>query len=237
MQQIILTIPAYEPAPCLPELVKGVLPHVKGCLIVDDGSCRADGVFDELRGLAGVTVLRHSQNRGKGAALKTAFAEIIRRFPTALGTVTADADGQHMPADILRVAESLAAHPEQLSLGVRDFGTGVPFRSRLGNLWTIAEFRLLTGRTVRDTQTGLRGIPLSLLPRLLEIPGNRYDYEIRMLVQAAVHFGDIVQLPISTVYDEGNRTSHFRPFVDTLKTQGALFAAALTARCGWRSRA
>ena len=230
MQPVILTIPAFEPAASLPELVGGVLPHVSGCIVVDDGSRGADAVFGELRGMDGVTVLRHARNRGKGAALKTAFAEILRRFPTAVGTVTADADGQHTPADILRVAGSLAAHPGQMTLGVRTFGRGVPFRSKLGNLWTITAFRLLTGRRVRDTQTGLRGIPLSFLPRLLEIPGERYDYEIRMLVSAAVRADGIVQLPISTVYGDGNASSHFRPFVDTVRTQAALFSAARAAR-------
>ena len=120
--------------------------------------------------------------------------------------------------------------PEGPAADHKLFEKGVPFRSRLGNLWTIAEFRLLTGRTVHDTQTGLRGIPFELLPGLLNLPGERYDYEIAMLVSAALSAGGCREIPIETVYERGNRTSHFRPLADTVSTQRALFRAALTAR-------
>ena len=112
------------------------------------------------------------------------------------------------------------------------FVKGFVVRSKFGNLWTLGEFRLLTGHSVRDTQSGLRGIPRELLPALLEIPGDRYDYEIRMLVRAVRRSGGIVQIPIATVYEQNNATSHFRPLADTLSTQRALIAEALTARCG-----
>lgn len=232
MSQVVVTLPAFEPDGRLPDLVRRLRQDFPAIIVVDDGSRHASAVFDELRTVEGVRVLVHAENRGKGAALKTAFAEMLCRFPDAVGTVTADADGQHLPEDIVRVAESLTCHPDRLTLGVRTFGKDIPFRSRLGNLWTIAEFRMLTGCPVRDTQTGLRGIPRKLLPVLLEIPGDRYDYEIRMLVRAVRQSDGIVQIPITTVYERGNVTSHFRPLADTLSTQRALIAEALTARCG-----
>ena len=222
----IAIIPAYEPDERLPRLISRLQPDFGAFVVVNDGSRTTGRVFDALRDRNGVTVLDHDENRGKGAALKTAFAEVLRRFPGVPGVVTADADGQHLPEDIVRVARALAAEPGRLVLGVRKFGAGIPFRSRLGNLWTRGEFRLLTGHSVRDTQSGLRGIPRELLPALLEIPGDRYDYEIRMLVRAVRAPGGIVQLPISTVYERGNATSHFRPLADTFSTQRALFAEA-----------
>ena len=232
MSQVIVIIPAFEPDRRLLELICQLKQDFPDFIVVDDGSRTATPVFDELRAYSGVTVLAHDTNRGKGAALKTAFAELLRRHPDALGAVTVDADGQHLPKDVVRVAESLRQHPDRLALGVRTFTKGIPFRSRLGNLWTIAEFRLLTGHAVRDTQSGLRGVPFGLVPKLLDIAGNRYDYEIRMLTRAVLRSGDLCQIPIETVYEQGNRTSHFRPLADTFSTQRALFAEALAARFG-----
>lgn len=120
------------------------------------------------------------------------------------------------------------AHPDRVTLGVRSFGgRDVPFRSRLGNLWTCGEFFLLTGTWIRDTQTGLRGIPRALLPRFAALAGDRYDYESRMLVAATKLPQPPVQIPITTVYESGNATSHYRPLADTLSTQAALVRAAL----------
>ena len=237
MDNVVIAIPAFEPDSRLPKLVRRLKADFRDIVVVDDGSRAAIAVFEDLRTIEGVIVLSHDTNRGKGAALKTAFAEILRRFPRAVGTITVDADGQHLSEDVVRIAESLTRHPDRLTLGVRTFGTDIPFRSRLGNLWTIAEFHLLTGRHVRDTQTGLRGIPLSFLPTLTSIPGDRYDYEIRMLANIALRSRGLIQIPIATVYETGNATSHFRPLADTLSTQRALFAEALTARFGGRSRA
>lgn len=237
VNEIIVVIPAFEPDSHLPQLVRRLKPVFHRLIVVDDGSRSASTVFADLRSLDGVTVLVHGENRGKGAALKTAFAEVRRRFPDAPGVITVDADGQHLPEDILRVAQSLAENPDRITLGVRTFGRGIPFRSKFGNLWTLGEFRLLTGHSIRDTQSGLRGIPCKLLPQLLEIPGDRYDYEIRMLVRAVRQTGGIIQLPITTVYENNNATSHFKPLADTLNTQRALIAEAITARCGSQSRA
>lgn len=224
MNRVVLTIPAFEPESRLPELIHELRRDFRDIVVVDDGSLTAKAVFDDVRAIGGVTLLAHPVNRGKGAALKTAFAEILRRFPDAEGTVTVDADGQHLPKDVRRVAEELLRHPDRLVLGVRTFAKDIPFRSRLGNLWTIAEFRLLTGCRVHDTQTGLRSIPRALLPSFLKIPGDRYDYEIRMLANAARRTREPIQIPIETVYENGNATSHFRPLADTINTQRALFA-------------
>lgn len=226
MDGIIVVIPAFEPDERLVRIVRQLLSEMPHILVVNDGSIRATAIFKMLQGICSVTCLHHKENRGKGAALKTAFAEVLRSFPDATGVVTADADGQHLPGDIIRVARSLSDNPDRMTLGVRTFGRGIPFRSKLGNLWSAVEFRLLTGQSVRDTQSGLRGIPRALLPEFLSLPGERYDYEIRMLVKAARRPDGIIQLPIASVYEPGNGTSHFRPLADTLSTQRALFSSA-----------
>jgi len=230
-KNLCLVIPAYEPSDALVPLLRELAPHFKAALTVDDGSRESVRAFAEAASVPGVTVLRHAANRGKGAALKTAFAEIVSRHP-GCGAVTADADGQHLAKDVIAVAEALCAEngPEgggRMVIGARRFtGRGVPFRSRLGNLWTVGEFRLLTGRRVSDTQSGLRGIPAGTLPALMGIPGERYEYEIAVLV-AMAKAGRIVEVPVSTVYAAGNATSHYRPLADTWRTQKSLFSACL----------
>ena len=232
-RNVAVVLPAYEPD----KRLVGLVERLKGCfravLVVNDGSRGADEVFAALPAVENVHLIVHPVNLGKGMALKTAFAEVLRRFPDIAGVVTADADGQHLVEDIRRVADALLADPGRMVLGVRTFRRNVPFRSRFGNLWTIAEFFLLTGRIVRDTQSGLRGLPRLWLSALAKIPGRRYDYEIGVLVAAVRTLGGVAEIPIATVYDPGNATSHYRPLVDTVQTQWALLRAAL---CLTRSR-
>lgn len=228
MDEIVILIPAYEPDEVrLPELVRRLRRTFRHLVLVDDGSTQGKAAFGSVRAEVDA-VLVHEVNRGKGAALKTGFAWIRAHLPDVKGVVTADADGQHTPTDVTRVAEAMVGHPDGLVLGVRAFVGDVPLRSRFGNWWTRWLFRLLTGLPIQDTQTGLRGIPASLLPRMLEIPGDRYEYELRMLVDARCHPVPPVQLPIETVYINENASSHFRPFKDTVRTQLALWRAVLT---------
>lgn len=230
MKDIVIVVPAYEPSDALRGLVRTLAADFPRIVVVDDGSRTADAVFADVARTAGVTLLRHDVNKGKGAALKTAFAHVLAQRPDASAVVTVDADGQHVPDDIRRVAAETARRPDRLTLGVRTFAGDIPFRSRFGNAWTRIEFRLLTGVAVQDTQTGLRGIPVAWLPDMLAIAGDRYEYESRMLVYGARAARKPAQIPISTVYLDGNAASHFRPLADTLRTQGALIAAALRPR-------
>jgi dolichol-phosphate mannosyltransferase len=230
MKDIVVVIPAYEPSETLIRLVRALRSNFRHIVVVDDGSAPSCAVFPALRDIGGITLLRHETNRGKGAALKTAFAHVLAHIPEAVGVVTADADGQHVLEDIRKVAAEASRHPDRLTLGVRSFSGDIPFRSRFGNIWTRIEFRLLTGVSVQDTQTGLRGIPASWLPDLLAIEGDRYEYEIRMLVYGSRAKRKPAGIPISTVYLDGNSASHFRPFKDTLRTQTALISAAFSRR-------
>ncbi len=219
---IAILIPAYQPDAKLLGLVDALrawFPHI---VVVDDGSTEGRHVFDSIRDKV-EALLVHPANRGKGAALKTGLAWIRAHLPEIAGVVTADADGQHRPEDIRRVAEETATQKGGLVLGVRTFEGPVPFRSRWGNGWTRLLFRMLTGLSLRDTQTGLRGIPADLLERVAALSGDRYEYETRMLVDARHHASPPLQVPIKTVYLEGNKASHYRPFRDTLLTQAALW--------------
>ncbi len=239
MDKVVVLIPAYEPDEKLSELVRNLravrrdggrlgeptLPGFAHIVVVDDGSTKpeAKAAFEAIRGLVDV-LLVHAVNRGKGAALKTGFAWIRDHLPEIEVVVTADSDGQHTPKDIRRVATVALRHPESLVLGVRRFTGKVPFRSQLGNMWARLFFRLLTGLSVADTQTGLRAIPRGLLDRMLALKGDRYEYETRMLADVRKHRTKPRQVPIETVYIDENKSSHYRPLKDTFLTLRALWS-------------
>jgi putative flippase GtrA len=131
------------------------------------------------------------------------------------------------------VADALLRHPHGLVLGVRDFSGDVPFRSRFGNFWTRWFFFLMTGLNVRDTQTGLRGIPSSLVRRVAAIPGERYEYEMAVLADARHHESKPLQVPIATVYIDSNRASHFQPLADTVRIYRSLLQFCLSSVLGF----
>jgi putative flippase GtrA len=131
--------------------------------------------------------------------------------------VTADADGQHAPEDILSVAAAAAANPGALVMGARQFSGHVPFRSKLGNNATKIVMRIVSGQRLSDTQTGLRGIPARLLPDLLKTPSQGYEFELDMLLLTRNQRVPIVEQPIRTIYLDGNASSHFNPLLDSMR--------------------
>jgi len=215
----VVIIPAYRPEESLIELI-GALSEkpIPAIVLVDDGSGpEYRETFRRAAQCAKVRLVRHAVNLGKGAALKTGINYAMCAFPELQGVVTADADGQHHPDDIEQVAEALAAQPDHLILGTRAFSGGVPWRSRVGNAVTRTVMRALVGQDVSDTQTGLRGIPASLLPHLLRLDANGYDFELDMLIAVRQKAIRIAEVPIRTIYEPGNRTSHFNPLIDSMK--------------------
>lgn len=215
----VALIPAYNPDGRLLQVVAALAAadRFERVVVVNDGSDRSsEPIFDQLRAVDSVTVLEHAVNLGKGAALKTGLNHVCCRYEDVAGIVTADADGQHLPADIIEVSDQLQAHPEQLIIGARTFEGEVPLRSRVGNILTRLVFRALIGCQLLDTQSGLRGIPLPFARELLRLNSAGYDFELEMLIRARAHGVSIRQLPISTVYEEGNKSSHFNPLRDSL---------------------
>lgn len=213
-------IPAYRPSDELVRLARRLAGRGFGrIIVVDDGSGPDHAaLFADIARLPEVTLLRHERNRGKGEALKTGLRHLLASSADAPGVVTADADGQHLPEDIERVARRLAASDgATLVLGVRRFDRAVPLRSRLGNLFSIHAVRWIAGIRLADTQTGLRGIPRALAAKLVEAATGGYEFELDMLL-AARHSGfSIAEEPIRTVYLDGNRSSHFHPLRDSMK--------------------
>jgi len=216
---LAVLIPAYRPTATLADLVK-TLRSVdwQMIVVVDDGSgAECESIFREVAGLPRVEVVRHAVNLGKGAALKSGINLALCRFPDLSGVVTVDADGQHDPEDVRRVAASFRAQPQSLVLGVRDFGGDIPLRSKLGNRITRQVLHAAVGQKVVDSQTGLRAVPRELLPGLLRVSASGYEFELEMLI-AAKHMGlRVVEQPIRTIYQPGNPSSHFRPIRDSMR--------------------
>lgn len=233
--QLLALIPAYCPGPDLVRLVNGLAREsvFDGVVVVDDGSGpHYTPVFQDIEATTPARVLRHPANLGKGAALKTGLAHALATTPRLMGVVTADADGQHRLADIRRVGEAFCTAPGKLALGVRDFVGDVPLRCRLGNLATRHVFRRVTGHLLRDTQTGLRGIPATLIRALLALPSNRYEFEMAMLLAATALGIPFLEQPIATLYAPGNGNSHFDPLVDSFRIYACLARHAM-ARLGF----
>lgn len=217
--KIVVLIPTLDPGPELCQVIRGCeeLGFTR-VLVVDDGSSPATRHFFTEAEALGAHVLRHEKNLGKGAALKTGLREIPRLFPDAAGAVTADGDGQHTPADILKIALHTEKNPNAITLGVRDFsGPEVPSRSRFGNRITAGVFYLTTRVRCSDTQTGLRGIPRELMEFVLSLPGDRYEFEMNVLMEAAQRKIPLEMVPIETVYLNENASSHFRVLRDSAR--------------------
>jgi glycosyltransferase involved in cell wall biosynthesis len=212
----LVLIPAFEPNEALLALVASLRtrPEVGGIIVVDDGS---GPDYRELFESLDAIVLRHESNQGKGAALKTGLRHARARFPDSVGVVTADADGQHATTDIARVAAALAAAPGEIVIGARSMAASAPLRSRFGNRLARWVMRWLAGQELSDTQTGLRGIPMDCIPRLLLLPATHYDFEMDMLITCREQGWTIREVPISTIYIDHNHGSHFRPVLDSMR--------------------
>ncbi len=221
-----IVMPAYCPGDELPGLIEMLLGYDMDrfrIIMIDDGSgLHFRPIFDELSRNLRITVLTHDENQGKGAALKTGFRYLMSRKITGT-VVTADIDGQHNPYDISRVAQASSSHPDSLILGCRSMsGMKIPLRSRFGNFWSAKIFKIMTSIDISDVQTGLRGIPLSYLPILISLPQEKFDFEIAMLIDNAVHKRyPVIEVSIESVYAP-NQVSHFQPFRDSMQILKAM---------------
>lgn len=213
----VVVIPAYEPDVALCEIVSKLWELGLAIVVVDDGSGESfRPVFDSIKDIS--TVLCNDQNYGKGVAIRTALSYIQDEMSDCEFVGVMDADGQHLPEDMVKVLREAKQYPEAFILGVRRFGKDTPLRSRMGNWITSRVFRMITGVGVTDTQTGLRAFHRDMLQVLLETQGARYEYEMNVLVRLAKQGTVIREVPIHTIYrDQMNSTSHFRAFTDSVR--------------------
>lgn len=218
MKQFAIVIPAYKPDQKCSKTINDILAAgFQRIIVVNDGSGpEYTDFFESISPIPEVTVLHHAANQGKGRALKTAFHYILNEKLPYQAIITADADGQHLASDMLKIAQRMEKNPDDVVLGVRDFSKkDVPFRSRFGNRVTRLLFRLAIGTKLTDTQTGLRGIPVKYLHHFLTVLGERFEYEMNMLAALKPKGIPLSEVTIETVYIEENKSSHFHPLRDS----------------------
>lgn len=220
LKDTVILIPSLEPDERLPKYVNELLENGFGhVVVIDDGSSAGtQKIFEGIERIPGAVVLHHEVNRGKGAALRTGYRHILEAMPDVTGIITADADGQHAVKDCIALAEKLEKSDRILLLGSRDFSLpDVPKKSRYGNRITSTVFRLLYGVWLPDTQTGLRAFKSSDLKFMAEVEGDRYEYEMNVLIACARARIPMEPVTIETIYENDNAGSHFHPFRDSFR--------------------
>ena len=215
MRNRIALIPSYEPDDALLKVVDELLAHSFKVVVVNDGSNSTfDPIFKQLP--LQVHYLSYETNMGKGFALKNGLSFIRNNFSDDSIVVTLDSDGQHKVSDAIKVCE-LCEEKGGLVLGSRHFDKGTPFKSRFGNWMARTTFLLSTHHKIYDTQTGLRAFSHSLIGNMQLIKGNRYEYEMNVLLDSIRRDIPIREVKIETIYVDNNAGTHYNPFKDTMR--------------------
>jgi glycosyltransferase involved in cell wall biosynthesis len=204
-------VPTYNNAATLEKVVRELLTHTPHVLVVNDGS--TDGTVRILETLPGVEVVSYPRNRGKGWAIRQGFARA-----RSLGyryAITIDSDGQHFAGDLDTFVKAVDSHPDALIIGARNMEhAGQPGASSFGNRFSNFWFRLETGRSCPDTQSGYRLYPLHRLNNI-RWWSRKYEFEVEVLVRAAWRGVPVLSVPVRVYYPPpGERVTHFRPFKD-----------------------
>ena len=216
IKDYIILIPAYNPSKKLVNLVNDLEKYECKILIINDGTINGKKIFNELHKKKNTIVLEYLENHGKGYAMKYGIKYYLNNLKEKYkGIITVDADYQHVPSDIEKIAYNMSI--DKITLGSRDFNSkNVPTPNRLGNKITSFVFKILYGYKINDTQTGLRGIPNKYLNICLEIPGNRFEYEMQELIYFVNHKVDIEEINIETIYYSKSE-SKFNKVFDSMK--------------------
>lgn len=215
MKDRIALIPSYEPDEELLKVVNELLENSFKVVVVNDGSnITFNKIFEQLP--VSVHYLHYEMNMGKGFALKHGLQYIRSNFSEGSIIVTLDSDGQHKVSDAIKVC-NLCEEKGGLVLGSRHFDKGTPFKSRFGNWMARTTFLLSTHHKIYDTQTGLRAFDYELISKMQLVKGNRYEYEMNVLLDAIREGTIIREVKIETLYVNNNAGTHFSPFRDTMR--------------------
>ena len=211
----IALIPSYEPDEALLGITKQLKDNSFLIVVVNDGSApQYDEIFKQLD--EEVHYLSYEVNQGKGFALKYGFSYIKDHFPSDSIVVTMDSDGQHKVEDAIKICDE-CERVGGLVIGSRQFDKSTPFKSRFGNFMARTTFLISTHHKIYDTQTGLRAFAFDQLDNLIQIKGNRYEYEMNVLLDFVRKEVPITEVKIATIYLNNNAGTHYNPFKDTLR--------------------
>ncbi|MBT1685721.1 glycosyltransferase family 2 protein [Dawidia soli] len=205
-------IPTYNNLVPLAHVLHDVLQYTRHVIVVNDGA--VDGTREMLaRQYPQVALVDYAQNRGKGYALRQGFARAV-----ALGytyAITIDSDGQHYADDLPVFLKKLETSPNAIIIGARNMDqASVPGKSSFGNKFSNFWYKVETGLSMRDTQSGYRVYPVKALQNFTFVT-RKYEFEIEVLVRAAWAGIEVTEVPVKVFYPEKEkRISHFRPFRD-----------------------
>ena len=220
-----ILIPAYRPDHLLIELLVELKKEDFDIVVVNDGSGdKYDDVFKEAEKYA--VVLKQNINRGKGAALRFGFSYVNLHPNNHNYVITCDADGQHAVKDIIKINDKLH-ETNNVVLGSRRFDKSVPKRSRNGNFMSRLCRTLITKEYVPDDQCGLRGFPIKDIFNITTLPGDHYEYEMNVICNLQIKRLKFEEVPIETIYLDGNKSSHFKPNLDTFRIQRSIWMNAV----------
>ncbi len=209
-----LIIPLYNHEEKVADVVLGVLKLGWPVFVVDDGS--TDSSYERIKAIDGIVILRHRENEGKGAAIRTGFAAAAQ---VADWAVTIDADGQHHPEDVTHLIRAIPENQRPIIIGRREgmLTPDIPWTSRFGRQFSNFWVRLSGGPRMTDSQSGMRLYPLPEAMNL-KVKARRFQFEVEILVKANWRGIPVIEAPIRVTYQPGSgRVSHFRPFVDFLR--------------------
>ena len=227
LSKISVVLPSLDPDEKLIAVVDGLLEYgFSDIILVNDGSKQENlHYFTDLAAQhPEIHLLHHEVNKGKGAALKNAFRWFLANRPDGFGVVTVDGDNQHHPADTRACSEHMMETGHAV-LGCRDFNQeDVPARSSFGNKTTSMIFKIFVGMTISDTQTGLRALPRDVLEKMVDVYGDRFEYETNMLLAFKTMAIPFDEVKIRTVYIEENKSSHFRVIHDSWRIYKLILA-------------
>ena len=223
-KKLIVLIPSYEPDENLTKLIKNLNKNKITSIVVDDGSGKDyKEIFDNLD----TKVISYEINQGKGHALKEGYKYIKDNYKEYV-VVTMDSDGQHRIEDALNLYNYILENDDTLVLGKRPRGEKTPLRSKIGNAITRFVFHLVSGQDVYDTQTGLRAFSNKLIDYMLEVKGERFEYEMNVLLYAKNNKIPIKELEIETIYIDNNSKSHFNAIKDSFKVYKEIIKFSLS---------
>lgn len=206
-----IIVPTYNNAGTLAEVINGILKYSDQAIVVNDGS--TDNTPSILASFPKIQVINIEKNKGKGNALRAGFKLALKKgFEYA---ITIDSDGQHSPDDIPKFIDAVLAEPNTLFVGARNMDQeGIPGKSSFGNKFSNFWYKVETGISLPDTQSGFRLYPIKKFENL-RFYTPRFEFEIEILVRAAWKGIDVKSFPIKVYYfAKEERVSHFRPFKD-----------------------
>ena len=224
MKNIAIIIPAYNPDINLIEIINNLISkNILNIIVINDGSkIENEKYFREIKNKC--VILKNESNQGKGNSIKKGLSYLSNLYSNneLIGIITVDADGQHCVEDILNIYNTLKINyknnNDMILLGSRNFKTNkkVPFRNKIGNKISSFLIKKLKKIKIKDTQSGLRGIPYKYFKDFIKIEGNRYEYEqncLNYIIRNQIPFKEI---DIKAIYEKKQK-SNFNIIKDSCK--------------------